>query len=146
MPPQRSKRSPKSKPKPNPQPALQPDPNPEPKPNAKLKHRQLLEQFHIHFDSPVQWPFAFPEHWPASRGGIVEDIRTLGRMSYDEYQARIKGDHDTVLRPWRAQLRRRAEQVAALAQTCRAERDNEAEWRGTLEAKVLARFEVEVAW
>ncbi len=124
-----------------------PDPEPEPRVNPKLKRCRLVEKYNIHlFDAPIQLPFTCPEHWPASRGELVQAVLSLGQTPYVGDQASVEPGHDVVHRLWRAELRRRAQRVAQEAQLCRAERDNEAEWRSRLEATVLDRLEAEVAW
>ena len=112
--------------------------------SSKPTLRKLIKKHKIHFDSPVNFPFTRPEQWPASRGSIVKDVQGLGQTPYLGYQESI--GHDAFHRPWREQLRRRAERLAEEAERCLSERRNEAEWRARIEEKVLARLSIEVAW
>jgi hypothetical protein len=108
--------------------------------------QQLAKKHNIHFDGPPTYPFRCPEEWPASRGTIATHVQTLGREQWDQYRASVSCD--ALDRPWREQLemQRRAEVTARVAQTCLYERRNEAEWRERIEARVLARLTVQVAW
>lgn len=113
-------------------------------PSSKPPLRRLIKKHKIRFDAPINFPFTPPEQWPANRGSIVKDIQGLGQTPYHQYQESI--GHDTFHRPWREQLRRRADCIAEEAERCLWERRNEAEWRARMEEKVLARLSVEVAW
>ena len=113
-------------------------------PSSKPTLRKLIKKHKIHFDSPVNFPFTRPEQWPTNRVSIVEVVQGLGQTPYLGYQESI--GHDTFHRPWREQMRRRADRLAEEAERCLSERRNEAEWRARIEEKVLARLSIEVAW
>ncbi|KAK3898509.1 hypothetical protein C8A05DRAFT_18929 [Staphylotrichum tortipilum] len=113
-------------------------------PRGKPTLPQLIKKYNIHLDTtPIELPFTRPKQWPVGRGSVVEDILALGETRYDEYK--VSFDYDTFHRPWRGQLRCRAERVAAIAQECMSERKNETEWRARLEEIVMARLSTEVA-
>ncbi|KAH8889236.1 hypothetical protein GQ53DRAFT_842939 [Thozetella sp. PMI_491] len=101
----------------------------------------LVKQFNIHFDGPVD---AVPkEGWPTTRQAIVEHIQKLGKQEYHQYQESIS--YDVLHRPWREQVRRRATRTVELAKSCLNGRKNEAGWRFSVEAEVMARLSIEVA-
>ncbi|KAK3297244.1 uncharacterized protein B0H64DRAFT_431222 [Chaetomium fimeti] len=107
------------------------------------KRRRLIKKYKIRFDGPAESPFQSPENWPAARDNLVRSVQSLGQTEYHRYQASISCD--SLHRPWREQVRRRAKRVAVKAQTCLANRKNESGWRFEVETEVMARMSIEVA-
>ncbi|KAL2192920.1 hypothetical protein P885DRAFT_5162, partial [Corynascus similis CBS 632.67] len=112
--------------------------------NPRLPHRRrVIKKYNIQFDAPAEAPFQHPPHWPIIRRVLVKDVQSLGQTQYQDYQESISVD--AIHRPWRKQVRQRAKRIAAQAQSCLANRENESEWRYKVETEVMARMSIEVA-
>ncbi|KAI0381180.1 hypothetical protein F5Y04DRAFT_281154 [Hypomontagnella monticulosa] len=109
--------------------------------NWRKAQRRLMKKYNIHFDGPAEPKVN--EHWPDPRKVIFDHIVELGRTEYDGYKESIT--YDLNQRPWRSQVLRRAKRVVALAKSCLDSRKNEAGWRSSVEAEIMARLTVEVA-
>ncbi|KAI8632212.1 hypothetical protein F5Y19DRAFT_354295 [Xylariaceae sp. FL1651] len=105
-------------------------------------HRRLMKKYKIEFVGPVD-SLSDRDQIPDHHHTIVSHIRHLSRNEFSQFRESIAVDSDE--RPWREQIRRRAERVASLADSCRKARKNEPGWRLTLESEILARLTVEVA-
>ncbi|GAB1311352.1 Heterokaryon incompatibility domain-containing protein [Madurella fahalii] len=111
--------------------------------NSKVAQRRLIKKHNIHFDNPAESPFHCPAQWPVARGTLVKHVQTLGQAQYHRYQESISCD--SLHRPWREQVRRRAQHIADLSQRCLTARKNEPGWRFSVEVEVMARMSIEVA-
>ena len=112
--------------------------------SSKVTHRRLIKKYNIYFDPPLAIPFQHPTSWSETRRSIVNHIQSLGKEQYADYHESIHCD--SLHRPWREQVLRRAKHTAQLANRCLADRKNEPGWRFTVEVEVMARMSVEVAW
>jgi hypothetical protein len=114
--------------------------------SSKSSHsqRRLIKKHHIYFDRPIEAPFSPPASWSTSLWTLVNHVQALGTKRYAGYKESITSD--ALYRPWREQARRRAERTAALSQRCLEDRKNESGWRFSVEAEVMARMSIEVAW
>lgn len=100
--------------------------------------RILIQKYNIHFDGPID-----RIQWPATHFQTFENIQKLGHTEFASYRESITIESDD--KPWRQQIKLRAERIVNLAKLCRAGRKNEAGWRMSLESEILARFTIEVA-
>ncbi|KAK5994182.1 hypothetical protein PT974_07625 [Cladobotryum mycophilum] len=103
--------------------------------------RRLMNKHKVKFLGPIE--SLREEDQPANYRTIVSHIRQLGRTDFAQYHESITVDANE--RPWREQIRRRAQRIAGLAKRCLEARKNETGWRMALESEVVARFTVEVA-
>lgn len=104
----------------------------------KQEHRNLIKEYNINFDGPIDRAL-----WPSAHFQTFSNIQKLGRTGFAEYRESVTIDSED--NPWREQTKRRAERIATLAKICREGRKNEAGWRLSLESEILARFTIEVA-
>lgn len=114
------------------------------KSSSSYAQRRLIKKHHIRFDRPIETPFSRPASWPIARWTVVKHVQSLGAERYGPYKESISCD--ALHRPWREQARRRAKRTADLCQRCLEERKNESGWRFSVEAEVMARMTIEVAW
>lgn len=112
------------------------------KSETKETQRRLMKEFHIHYDGPID--SQDQDQLPRSHATIFRHIRTLGRTELDKYRESVTVD--SCQRPWREQVTRRVERIAALAKRCLQGRKNEEGWRMALESEILFRLSVEVTW
>ncbi len=103
------------------------------------KLRTLADKYRIQFRGPTS-----PERWPPCHKDTFSNVQQLGTSRYAHYCESI--DVESTSKPWRGQIKRRADRLASVSARCELERRNEAGWRKHLEPIVFERFAVEVAW
>ncbi|KAF5004166.1 hypothetical protein FDECE_9304 [Fusarium decemcellulare] len=103
--------------------------------------RRLMAKYGIEFLGPIDSLRGKDE--PFDHDTITAHVRQLGRTQFSQYYDNVTIDSNE--RPWRGQMRRRAERITSLARMCLKGRKNEMGWRLTLESEVMARFTVEVS-
>jgi len=101
--------------------------------------RRLIERNNIHFDHIVS-----KRKWPTEHTDTFTHVTTVGKTDYEKYFESLT--IETQNRPWRAQTKRRAQLIAALARQCLDDCQNEMTWRLKVESKIFERFTIEVAW
>jgi hypothetical protein len=109
--------------------------------NPKALQRRLMKKYNIHFDGPEP---GINSSWPVTRKTIFEHIQKLGKTEYHRYQESISCD--VLQRPWKEQVRQRAERTVETVKSCLDGRKNEAGWRLAVEPIILKRISYEVAW
>ena len=82
--------------------------------------------------------------WPGVHSTLFSHIQALGDTEDTQYTADVT--LDLIEKPWRAETKYRARELAAHARKLSNEARNESGWRLWLEAFVLYRFTVEVTW
>jgi hypothetical protein len=113
------------------------------KPEEFQNRKQLADRLGIHFLGPIETR-DWPGDWPGARCRLFRDIKKLGSRKYHEFDE--GASVDSIGKPWREQIKRRAARLADLATKCRNEGRLEAGWRACIEPEVLYRFTVEVSW
>lgn len=93
----------------------------------------------IEFLGPVE-----PARWPQTHKRLFADVHELGRRFYDNFVESIS--IDSIEKPWRNSIRRRADRLCKLACVTSEDRKNESGWRFAVENEIMHRFSVEVAW
>ncbi|KAF4422197.1 hypothetical protein F53441_14301 [Fusarium austroafricanum] len=110
-------------------------------PNQREVQRQLMKQYNIVFDGPID-SIRNPQ-WPKTCEDIFENIQALGKKGYSQYSQSISADFART--PWKYQVQARADWIADKAKQCIEARKNESGWRLSLESEIMARFTVEIA-
>lgn len=113
------------------------------KPEEFQNRKELADRLSIHFLGPVETE-DWPEDWPEARCRLFRDIKKLGSRAYHGFDEGVSVD--SIGKPWRGQIKRRAARLAYLANKCRKESRTEPGWRACIEPEVLYRFTVEVSW
>ncbi|KAI1031302.1 hypothetical protein LB504_000118 [Fusarium proliferatum] len=111
-------------------------------PNQREIQRQLMTKYNIIDDGPID-SITDPQ-WPKSCNQVFHDIRQLGKTEYEGYHASISADSSQA--PWRIQAKVRAESIRGRVKQCIDARKNEISWRLTIETRIMARFDTEIAW
>ncbi|KAF5686309.1 hypothetical protein FCIRC_3027 [Fusarium circinatum] len=111
-------------------------------PNQREIQRQLMTKYNIIDDGPID-AITDPQ-WPTSCNQVFQDIRQLGKTEYKGYHASISADSSQA--PWRIQAKVRAESISQRVKQCIKARKNEISWRLTIETRIMARFDTEIAW
>ena len=106
---------------------------------SKRDLRRLAKRYRITFKPP-----SASSDWPLVHKATFENIRKIGDLKFDTFSASI--DIRSSEEPWREEVKRRAEWLAARAARLFSQQRNESGWRFGLENDVLQRFSVEVAW
>jgi hypothetical protein len=83
------------------------------------------------------------KHWPAAHVNTFKEIQGIATQRFDNFNV---DSIDTTERPWKRQIKHRAELLAMRARNLLGQRRNEAGWRFAMENGVLHRFHVEVSW
>ncbi|KAF5975641.1 hypothetical protein FBULB1_7279 [Fusarium bulbicola] len=109
--------------------------------NQREIQRRLMERHNIFYGDPVESE-ANPR-WPRSFNQIFQAVRELGKREYAEYSETITAN--IAQAPWKAQAQLRADCVRRKAKQCLDTRKNESGWRTSLENRIMARFDTEVA-
>jgi hypothetical protein len=112
-------------------------------PEEFQSRKELADRLNIHFLGPIEAE-DWPDQWPDARRRLFGDVTTLGHRRYHDFDEGIS--IDSIGKPWRGQIKRRAARLAHLAVKCRSEGRNESGWRACIEPEVLYRFTVEVSW
>ncbi|KAF5599882.1 hypothetical protein FPANT_2987 [Fusarium pseudoanthophilum] len=110
-------------------------------PNQREVQRQLMASYNIFFDVPIESE-GNPQ-WPSSFNQIFQAVRDLGKREYAEYSETITANITQA--PWKAQAQLRAECVRKKVKQCLDTRKNESGWRSSLENRIMARFDTEIA-
>ena len=108
-------------------------------PNEYNLRLRWADQLGIEFLGPVG-----PDRWPQTHERLFADVHKLGRRIYDSFVESIS--IDSIEKPWRNSMRRRADRRCKLADYAWEERRNESSWRFAIENEIMHRFSVEVAW
>jgi len=107
--------------------------------DAQQRIFKLIKECNIHFDGIVD-----KESWPMLYEKTFAAIVSLGEIKFETYVASITVESRD--RPWRAQVKGRAQRITELANRCLERRKNEPGWRMNVESEILARFTIEVSW
>lgn len=92
-------------------------------------------------------PYLPTEEWPDSLQNLGTSVHKLVKQTYDEWREDVHLDNN---RPWRTEIRSRADFLSQLAlqtkEDGRGGGASESYWRWKLEPEVFKRFELEVNW
>ena len=78
----------------------------------------------------------------APNKALFQDVRAIGRTSYEAYVAPIFLENRR--KPWRSTMKAQAVHISKRAQRCLKTQQNEMEWRVKIESNVTNRFDTEV--
>ncbi|GFF56211.1 hypothetical protein IFM58399_10261 [Aspergillus lentulus] len=107
-------------------------------PNEYNLRLRWADELGIEFLGPVE-----RARWPQTHERLFADVHKLGRRTYDNFVESIS--IDSIEKPWRNLVRRRADRLRKLADYAWEERKNESSWRFAVENEIMHRFSVEVA-
>jgi hypothetical protein len=108
-------------------------------PNEHNLRLRWADELGIEFLGPVE-----RVRWPQNHERLFADVHKLGSRTYDNFVESIS--IDSIEKPWRNSVRRRADRLCKLANYAWEERKNESSWRFAVENEIMHRFSVEVAW
>ena len=100
------------------------------------ERRRLIADYDIVFKGPVS-----PSQWPAHYVSLFQEIRSIGRLSYDEYSA---SDSETL--SMIADQKKRVHELNTAAKSLRKHLANEMTWRLQTENFVFPRFQEDFHW
>ncbi|KAH8805456.1 hypothetical protein F5884DRAFT_446718 [Xylogone sp. PMI_703] len=104
---------------------------------AKKRHDVIKEIYKVHFVDDLE-----PGLWPKRHKVTFRHITRLGTSVSKKWKSDVHANWRE--RPWRLDLKRRAEEIVARAKFCQKRERNEAEWRAELEPKKFERMDKEM--
>ncbi|RFU26992.1 hypothetical protein B7463_g9352, partial [Scytalidium lignicola] len=104
---------------------------------AKKRHDVIKEIYKVRFEDNIE-----PELWPKQHQVTFRHITRLGRRVFGTWRSDVIANWRE--RPWRLNLKQRAEEIVARARVCQKSESNEAEWRSQLEHKIFERMDKEM--